>query len=385
MTGQLGWGAGGLQALQQEKVQNAAMELDSINSRIAQSKAEREAREEELDQSVAAQMAAISAGEGSGVTPTGNVDKIESSADVAETMGRMYLLGGSPKKGLDALNAASSIRKNEAAAAKSELTGKADAYKLQLAQSDLVYRTLGTVRAGDEASWDSALDQLRDSGLLSPEDIAGFEDLDPTPEVINMLREQSISAKDSANISLREDAEANRQADRRDAQGNRQRMASLAEGRLAETKRHNAVRERAGGKLEVPTAAEREAVTNVIATQVFGGSIPEGLPLAVVDAGADAIVSRAKQLAKDIPGLSTDAAIIRATIESQQAGEWEYDDGVRDWALDDEATISTGKGKTPASAMVLPKDRTKLVRNKYYIMGNGETAKYDGTGFVAEY
>ncbi len=379
----LGWGAGGMQLLQQEKVQNAALEMDRLASNIAVAKAQREEKEAALDEQAGQMMASIGSGEGPGGVPAGNTDGIENPADAMERMGYFYAKGGSPKKAQDAFAAAARYRKDAAAAAKSETTARSDAFKTELAQADFVYRELGTVQ--DEAGWESALTRLEESNLLAPEEMAALRDLEYSPDVLGVLQDQAISAKDAALRQLREDEAASRDMDRQSAQSHRQRMADIAESKAGEQRRHNQVIEKAGGKITAPTTAERDSATAAIATEIFGGKIPESISIEIIDAGADAIASRAKEIAQQSGGgVNWNEALIRATVESQQAGDWEIDSGERDWALDEEPSATFGKGRTPATAMALPADRAQWKRGKYYIGGNGAVAKWNGTSFVTE-
>lgn len=381
MADLLGWGAGGVQLLNQEKVQQEQLQMDRIAMGMEQAKMQREQAEAELDARAGQEFYDIATGNRqSGPTGDGGV---EDAADALERMANTYFQGGSPKKGIDALESANKLRKESRLAMEAEMSAKKTAMQLQLAQTDMAYRVLGTVVPGDVDSWNRGIDELEQSGTFSQEEIDGFRQLEPDADAIELLRNQAISAKDQATLTLREMDNESRQADRDNRASERRRANALAEERLRETQRHNEVMEKQGGEdiAGAPTAAERATVEAVVVNEVFGGTFPKGKSDAALQAGVAAIASRAKQLVTETRGLSWDAAVTQAVVESQAAGDWNTEDD--SWFGEDTRTFD-GKGKTPETAMPVPASQDKVKVGRYYIMPDGTPAKWDGSNFVAD-
>lgn len=377
----LGWGAGGVQLLNQEKVQQEQLQMDRIAMGMEQAKLEREQKDAELDELAGQAFTDIASGTRQpGVTGDGG---IEDSADALERMADIYFQGGSPKKGVDALESANKLRKESRLAMEAEQSAKKANMQRQLAQTDLTYRVLGTITPGDINSWNRGIDELERSGVFDPAEIASLRELEPDPEVIQMLRDQAISAKDAANLTIREMDLESKEFDRANRAAERRRANALAEAKLRETNRHNEVMEKQGGEdaANAPTSAERASVDAVIINEVFGGTPPKGRSLAALNAGVTAVASRAKQLVKETRGLSWDAAVTQAVVESQAAGDWNTEDD--SWFGEDTRTFD-GKGKTPQTAMPVPESQDKVKVGRYYIMPDGTPAKWDGSNFVAD-
>lgn len=377
----LGWGAGGVQLLNQEKVQQEQLQMDRIAMGMEQAKAAHEQKEAELDELAGQEFYDIATGNRQ-TGPTGD-GGVEDAAGALERMANTYFQGGSPKKGIDALESANKLRKESRLAMEAEMSAKKTAMQLQLAQTDLTFRVLGNVQPGDVDSWNRGIDELEQSGTFAPEEIASLRQLDPDPEAIQMLRDQAISAKDQATLQLREMDNESRQVDRDNRAAERRRANAIAEGKLRETARHNEVMEKQGGKdaATAPTAAERATVEAVVINEVFGGKIPKGKSESALLAGVASIASRAKQLVKETRGLSWDAAVTQAVVESQAAGDWNTEDD--SWFGEDTRTFD-GKGKTPETAMPIPESQKDRKVGRYYIMSDGTPAKWNGSNFVAD-
>ena len=134
-----------------------------------------------------------------------------------------------------------------------------------------------------------------------------------------------------------------------------------------------------------PNDNEVRAASAAIISQVFEGKTPTTLEQKkILEAGAVSIASRTQQLLRDNKALDYDTALNRAVIESQTAGDWEETTEGSLWWKEDK--ISFGKGKTPATALVLPQstdgkpDQSKLVKGKFYITAKGK-AQWTGSGF----
>lgn len=382
MSNLLGWGAGGMQLLEQEKREQAAMELDRIQLGLKQAEAKRLEQEQAIDSEVGAFIA-------SGMEPSKPGEVISpddprvsnNPADVLREASRMYFRSGLVGRGFDILQTAGQMDKAAIDAQKAEVQERKALLELQLKQTDLVARHVVGVTSPE--TWEQAISEMEGSGAFSPEEIQQFRSLPYSPEAMSFLREQSISAADSARLEIARGNAESLDYERQAARNHRARMAELAEARLREQIRHNQVMEKAGGTrpANAPTVNETDLAYSVIAQEIYGGAVPEA-DKASADAGAIRLASRANELARDNPSIGWEEALQRALIESQQAGEWVKRDG--GWFSDDGYTYERAKGKSPETPLNLPanpRDASQYKVGSYYQLGNGQVGKWTGEGF----
>lgn len=381
----LGWGAGGLQMLNAEKAQAAATELDRINLGLKQAELEAAQREAQVDQQVGQALSAISSGEGPGVAPSAGDDGGEgSSAETLDAMASMYLRAGATKKATDAMTAAARIRQSEASAASSRVTARKGLFEVQEKQADLVARA--TVAATDQSSWEAQLDKIEAAGVFDPDEITQLRSMPYSPEAMEVLRQQSLTAYEQAQLEMRQDQQASLESYRDRTARNAEYLASIAAGRAKEAERANRVREKAGGSEGpgVPNSTELKTARSVIINELFNGKEPPIELEPVLEAGASQVAARARQILASNRGVDADEALQQAIIESKAAGDWDVVE-IDPWfsAPTVEAKYSP-KGRTKDKAIAIPATPDELVRGRYYTMPDGTPAKWDGSKFVGD-
>lgn len=382
----LGWGAGGLQLLNQEKAQAAAQEMDRIELGLKQAEAARAEKEAELDAEAAALISGIASGDKAGVT---NLDAPEDPAELLDTIGNVYLRGGSVKRAIDSFTAAAGLRQKQASADSSRASARRAMFDVQIKQTDLVARLTAGVQ--DEDSWQAAIDRMESSNLFLPEEIEQFRSIPYNPEVLEVLQQEALSAGERARLEqARDNAEALERY-RSTLAYNSTRMAEIAEDRYRETVRRNQVLEKAGGDkpATAPTTNELEAARAAIISTLFDGEEPDESVQAFVDTGAQNIAARAKQIVQENRGIDFATAVNQAVIESENAGEWEVVKGLTIPFIGEIGGGVRGykaKGKSPQDPIPAPAatDAHTLVKGRYYQLKNGEVARFDGTNFIVD-
>jgi hypothetical protein len=378
----LGWGAGGLQLLNQEKAQAAAQELDRIELGLKQAEAARAEKEAELDAEAAALISGIASGDKAGVT---NLDAPEDPAELLDTIGNVYLRGGSVKRAIDSFTAAAGLRQKQASADSSRASARRAMFDVQIKQTDLVSRLTRTVNS--EEDWHAAIDRMESSSLFLPEEIEQFRSVPFSPEVIAALQQEALSAGEQARLELQRDNAESLERYRNTTSGISRRL----EARLNETRRRNAVLEKAGGDkpATAPTTNELEAARAAIIADVFGGEEPEADIQAFVDVSSQNIAARAKQIVQENRGIDFATAVNQAVIESESAGDWEVVKGLTIPFIGEVGGGVRGykaKGKSPQDPIPVPPatEVHTLVKGRYYQLKNGEVARFDGTNFIVD-
>ena len=342
-------------------------------------------RDIELDQQASDALAKVASGsvqEDASSLFKGVTDQ-SSSAKPLEVVADVMLRGGAIKRGTDLMKAASDIRRDEALNERNKVENAKDKVQTVLETANAVAQTIGV--AQNESEWRYGLAELRKNGILPPEQLDQLDRMDYDPNVVSYLNDQALTAYQRAQIDLtaNRDAAAKRQADARI--DNSRNLTTIAQARLKLAKEAEDRAAKVGKVATAPNDNEVRAASAAIISQVFEGKTPTTLEQKkILEAGAVSIASRTQQLLRDNKALDYDTALNRAVIESQTAGDWEETTEGSLWWKEDK--ISFGKGKTPATALVLPQstdgkpDQSKLVKGKFYITAKGK-AQWTGSGF----
>ena len=392
-----GWGAGGLQALNEDRrqdslvaLQEMAMGIERQKAEAAAAEAEREARAAELEAQAGAAMAAAMRGEGNpegGTVPGGRANAPDRVADALSQGAILMMEGGLVERGTELLESATKLRKDESAIEENEAQTIGARMENQLKQADLIYRTLGT--AGSEAEYEAGLAEIRRSGLIPPEEMEMLDSVPWGPGAREFWAERSMSAKDAAQLELQRIDDARQERVIANTEAYRADRLAFLRAKQAEVERHNRATERVAGRdAAAPTEAQLNTVRAVLDDEVFGGVSADDMTEEEKVAYARAeqsIAARAQEILREQRGITWEQAVTRAVAESHVAGDFME---VEEWGRDP-ISFDAQRGKSPQTAIPMPMngqelDRSKLVQGRYYIGRSGIVARWDGTNFIRD-
>ena len=346
-------------------------------------------RDIELDQQASAALARIAGGSVQQDVSVlfKDVNDDSSAAKPLDIVANIMLKGGAIKRGTDLMKAASDIRRDESLNERDKIENAKDKVQTVLETANAVAQTIGISK--NESEWRYGLAQLRKNQVLPPEQLDQLDAMDYDPNVVAYLNDQALTAYQRAQLDLtaNRDAVSKRQAD--DRITNAQSLTTIARARLKLAQEAQDRANKAGKAATAPNDNEIAGASAAITSQVFNGKTPTTAEeKALLKAGAVAIASRTQQLLRENKALDYETALNRAIIESQTAGDWKETDTSKFGGLfgKDMKVTSFGKGKTPATALVLPQapdgkpDAKKLVKGKFYITAKGK-ARWTGSGF----
>jgi len=265
----------------------------------------------------------------------------KSTADILDQLGTAAAGAGLFDKANSFLKGASTIRKNEAYIATKQ-------QQQELKRLDMLTGLVDNVN--DQGSWQRALGmyQMLDPQGAQSKEFQMISSMPYNPEMVAQLKQGFASVKDQA---LTAQAQAGAKA--RDAE-TRERTARtdvLIPAQAAAARARAVALQKAGAGGKLPPAADVATVSAFI-TRDFGTekSDPD------VKLRAQSIAERAQDLLTKTPGITRQQALGQAYIEAKTDG-----------SLGGLTPAHRLPGATPSSPMPLPTDKSKMLRNKYYV------------------
>jgi hypothetical protein len=272
---------------------------------------------------------------------------------------------------------------------------KKDAFEMQgkkleniMKVSDYVSKTVGVAR--NQSEWEHGVAQLKEAGVLPPDQMAQLEQMEYDPDVAAYINEQALTAYQRATLDMTSANQEVQQAQAAERISLAERNTTYAAERLRLAKIASERQDKAGKPATAPNDSELKSASASIKNQIFKGTVPPNLK-ASFEAGSQAIAARAKALVNGDRSLDWETALNRAIIESQSAGDWTNMVSVDSFAGIPYNKTPAGakfdaKGKTLEGAMPMPLVNgkpapNKLVKGRYYITAKGR-AQFDGTNLI---
>lgn len=344
-------------------------------------------REQALDLEAAAKLIAISRGDSvpPDILRAEGVDEgFDSRTAPLDVLADVYMKGGSPKKGMDFLKAASEIEKREDEIKSAQFTRRKTSIETYAKTASLVGQMLGN--AQNQSEWDYGLAQLGQNPeiieVLGEENYAKLQEIGYDPDVVKYVGEQAMTQYQRASMDATATNRA-RLADNADARlRNSERMVQISQQRADDAARAQALKgpkAKEGKSAEVPSKQETDAVQSALVQEVFGGKPPATESKVAIKAGAYSIASRAKQILKQDQSLDWETAVNRAILESKANGEW--DAGEDNLIMPDKPAAFRSKGGKADTPLSVPPDPTSLRKGMFYSLPDGRVGKFNGTGF----
>lgn len=368
--------------------QGASARLNSANARQQEFETAQLERYNELDQIAASRLAGLAQGRGSTDNPYEGVagtaedqDPNQSAAFQLEELANVYEMGGAASRAADFRVEAAKIREAEDKIRQNASLDQQRRLDNIIKGADIVSRTMGVARS--EAEWEFQKGEVQaamDNGafVMEPEQWEQFRQMPYDPEIVGLLRERAISAKDQAQLDLDREKEARTAAQGLMTIANARDRNAIAAASLAERTFHNAAtRKTAGANTQTATAAgdnDRDAVTNILLSGPladFDKTDPEVINL------SNEIAEEAKLILRDTPGINFTTAANRAIMQAQRSGRIKpaKTTGWLDLERDSATSIQGGSAET---ALPPPSDMARLQVGKFYKNRNGEVAQWDG-------
>jgi len=348
-------------------------------------------RQQALEQGAASIFANVAKGDS---TPNAQDGGDESISEKMRKAALYMFQGGADQRGLDFIKAANETAKQEQDITDSQVGNEKKRLESQLMTADLVYRQLGTAR--NQSEYEAAMDNLMNSPALSPEEKNHLRQLPDQfdPNVTKFLADQAISAKDAAQMQLKEQDQALRNKSINNTNVYRANRLAIDQAKLKEKQRQNDLKQRTGKSAAAPSKNELTSVETAVTNQIFDGRTPgkDDPDYVAFTSGSQAIASRAKAILASTQGIDWQTAVSRAILESQSSGDWQTGSSSSFFGLgpsepDPSKTKFNDRGKTPDTALVAPLDEDGKVKTsafqvgRYYITPKGRL-KWTGKGWT---
>lgn len=384
------WGYGGLQLDQQSRMNEQTMQMNNLAMQESQNKIDQEEQDSQMQQMASSYLSKIAKGQP--VTSGGTTTDASSYAGAFRQTGAYMAEMGAPDQAMKFFKSANELDKAEVDNAKARLDTQKTKAEILLKQSDIMARDLGNATNEDE--WNQGLDAMEQSGIFSPEVVQQFRQMPFHPQAAAMIRQRALSVKDQAALDYQQQQEQRIQA-------NADRTASIQMQKLAwdkqkfkEEQRQKALNEKTGKAATAPNKDELNSVEASVANLIFNGKVPkeiggggeESPSYRAYKAGIQQIAANAKQMVRDNKGLSWEAAVSRATLQSKTQGDWDITTD-SSWFGDDETQATfNGLGKQPEDALPIPMandkpDMSSLKKGRWYLSPTGKKGRWNGKSF----
>lgn len=303
-----------------------------------------------------------------------------SITDTFDRAAELFAGAGMIKKAQDAAKTVADIRAKQDEGSKDRAQAVLNQLKSSAQQADNLAQFFGG--ATDQRSLDLA-NRLYEfqTGERSPLSGAQYD-----PAVIESINQQAMSAKDRYELARREARDRQRQSyensrleDFRLNRGIRERELRLRQEVEARRAKNS------GGTGRAPSAEpkpqEVAQVKNLIKRDFpfMAGDTAADRVSAMNDA-AFTIASEARALMRRNPALSGSAAINQAYASAVRNGDIEAEEGTmrigRKFRF-------AGGGRSPETALMVPKTQEGLKVGRYYVNDAGQIGKWNGKGFTA--
>lgn len=378
-------------ALRQESLGRTAMQPAQLRLTMAQAATAEQALQQEQ---VMAQLMRRSMGQEAEVDPamiesgTGGVEgaaleqqalapkkkQPSSMADTLDSLAAAAAGAGLATKAQELAKNAALIRSREAvqqSAASRALIQQLQAIK---EQASLTGQLFGGVN--DQESWDraNAVYQFQ-TGKPSP-----YANVPFSPELVETIKQQALTAKEEADGEEKKIARKSLDEFRKSRVKQHDENISLSRERNRIAREREArLRKNGGGRqIASPTSAELTQAKRLI------GRDYKNLEATDLNDAAFTIAAEAKALRRANPALDASMAIQQAYLNAIQAGDFQDISttigGVKVPGMGKQTFA--GRGKKPETAAALPSEKSKLVKDKYYVNPSGQIAQWNGKAFV---
>ena len=297
----------------------------------------------------------------------------KSMADILDSVARTAAGAGLIEEAQKAAKGAAEMRQKEAATVSSQTTAVKNRLDAGIKQAELIGQIFGG--ADSQESWDRA-NALYETymGTKSPFAAIPFD-----PAARDQLVDASLSQKEKLELERKRlDAEATA----------RYRGARLAQGRInldirqAELDRKRE-RDRVKDKNGGPKAAATIPEANIKAVEdMIRSDFPDQMDRADRRQAAMDIASAARELQRQNPALGASQALARAYADAAGAGDFETTPGASAMGIQYKKPVTkyAGRGKTAATAIPAPTDKSKAVVGRYYIFPGGRIGQLTKEG-----
>ena len=367
---------GGIRAYEKDQREAIKAHVSAVEAlgRIAmqpaqQRKIEAEATKNEMALDAEKRMAALMRASTQGAVggaPTSMADQLDVLARSAAGAGLVVKATGLAKD-------AALIRQRESSAANSSATRAKAIIDAQRANADLTGQLLGG--ATDQDSWTraNALFMFQ-TGKPSP-----YANLPYSPEIVSSIKDSALTVKEELDLKDKELTRLNLKAfrDRRITQHDLLRGIQERRLELAREREERLAKSGGGRGVSGPVKGELDAAKRLLGRD-FTGLGPTDLNDAAYD-----IAAEARALRRANPALDASIAIQQAYNNARQAGDFADTAGLTIPVIGKIGvkTQYRGAGKSPATAMVIPKNQGDLKTGRYYTNTQGMVGKWTGNGF----
>ena len=370
----------------------AARESQALQDRIKLGEFEREEAELALDRLAVDNAKKIMAGEGRDITsPEATEDDMARFLALA---GSNLAAAGAPKRGKEMMEASLDLLKKRA-----DINKTADDHaKVRLDNmvkaSDYMYQMLSD--SLNESEYQFNLANIPDdiAQILGPENVETLKNTPWSPELIDYFKTKALSVKDQAQLELQARGQRRAEQTAEDARRFREIALNLQKRRVEAAERAEAAARKAGGNAisKAPTGDERKTAEAIIANiiEADGGKLDDASAFHLVED----VISEAKQLVAESPGLTFGEAVTRAAMAAKGRGDFEVTlqwRGLGPIDFTDKKPVARQykpQGRSKETPAPLPKgtpDQIKgsLVKGRYYQTAKG-ILRWNGSAFDAE-
>jgi hypothetical protein len=305
----------------------------------------------------------------------GQAKQGDTYADRMDYLGDLALKSGLPEQANKYLGTASLMRSRAA-------TADASSTRAVLNRGAALVQDLATYErymsgATDQASFD-ALNAAYFGVTGKVGILAGHQ---YTTEAISELTKQAMGAKDRLNAGMRgqENMSRDRLRERREAEMDS--LDAYREWRKGFMERHEARLAKAGAGRAVTSPSKDEQVEAIRLIKKDYPELYSSSPEETQNA-AFTISSRARELRRQNPALSSKEAIARAYTESNVAGDFKHTEARRflGFQTGKAETRYLGEGKTAETAIRMPTSKDLMEKGTFYTWGTGQVGQWTGTG-----
>lgn len=307
--------------------------------------------------------------------PKSETDRMSSIADPMEITASVYSEYGAPGKAAELLEKASQIRKREQEIESAAFTDEKNRLENIGRVADLTSQFLGT--AENQSEYDYGIWKLREQGIVPTEELDRLAAVPWNPDVVALLNNQAISAKDRAQQDLQRITQENNETYRARTVANAERRTANAERLQAEAARHHKAQEKAAGKggaSTTPNKQEEAMATNAVSVAFFGGKDAKKAHVAAM--GAE-VAAMAKAKIAENPAITYEQALQQSITDARTNGMFSEDQLTTWYGGDAGKKPRYNPGTTPETARPLPKSTAGMKKGLFYNTSKG-IVQWDG-------
>lgn len=290
--------------------------------------------------------------------------KMPSVLDVASKASVAAMREGRVTAAMKIMDKVITGRQHEASTIASLTAAELNEIKRYKADIELTGQIFSGVKSQEELELANKLWKFQ-TGTQSP-----LDGIEYSPEIIGQVTASAIDAEKKADLRERELARKATDEFRRSRL--KQHDAANDIRKAAETRRQNWQdwREKQGANtggrnMGLPSRREEDFVRDLFAQDYPGGKLEN------VKEATFGIVSQARALRQQNRALTAEMALQQAYSSAVQSGDFAVDTNM----FSKDKVKYTGRGRTPDTAMPVPKDLTQAQVGRYYILPDGRPAK----------